>query len=147
MYSPEQRAAILDTICERLSNGQPLAEVCREDGMPDRSTVWDWEEADPAISQRIARARENGEDVIAAECLAIADDSRNDFINLLADEGDEKALLARTNGEAVQRSKLRVETRLKLLAKWNPRRWADKIDHNHTGNMSIQVVTGVPDAE
>lgn len=37
------------------------------------------------------------------------------------------------NGDHVQRSKLRIETRLKLLAKWNPKKWGDKLDLNHAG--------------
>ena len=125
-YSVEQRAQIVDTIVEQLCAGKPAADVYRMEGMPDRSTVWDWEQADADISQRIARAREAGEEVIAADCLAIADDSRNDFIATLADDGDEKAAVARENGENVQRSRLRVDTRLKLLAKWNPKKWGDR---------------------
>ena len=31
------------------------------------------------------------------------------------------------DSEHVQRSKLRVETRLKLLAKWDPRRYGDRL--------------------
>jgi hypothetical protein len=38
----------------------------------------------------------------------------------------------RLNGDHVQRSKLRIDTRLKLLAKWNPK-YADKSAVELTG--------------
>lgn len=122
-YTP----AVVAEICERLSKGEPLAVICRDEGMPDPSTVWDWQQARPEVSQAIARAREAGEEWIAAECMEIADDSRNDWMERKAEEGDEKAL--QYNGEHVQRAKLRIDTRLKLLAKWNPRKWGDRLQH------------------
>src|SRR5690606_7651806 len=106
------------------------------------STVWDWQQKKPEVSQAIARAREAGEDWLAAECLEIADDSRNDFMQRLAEDGDERA--GQFNGEHVQRSKLRIETRLKLLAKWNPKKYGDKVSMEHAGpgGGAIPVIAG-----
>lgn len=123
----KKTAALVESICERLSNGEALAQICREEGMPAARTVRDWEQHDPVVSAAIARAREDGEEVLAAECLEIADDSRNDWMSRKADEGDEKAL--QFNGEHVQRSRLRIDTRLKLLSKFNPKKWGDRIQH------------------
>ena len=36
--------------------------------------------------------------------------------------------------------KLQIETRLKLLAKWDPKRYGDKVDLNHGGEVGLQVV-------
>jgi len=113
--------AILDELCERLSKGEPLAVICRDAHMPDPSTVWDWRQRDEAVSQAIARAREDGEDSIAADCLLIADDASGDY------RLGEKGVLADT--DHIQRSKLRIETRLKLLAKWNPKKWGERLQH------------------
>lgn len=88
--------------------------------MPHRNTVRNWSESEPDISVRIARAREDGEDRLAAECLEIADDSTNDYI--------ETKHGPQLNAEHVQRSKLRIETRLKLLAKWNPKKYGDRLE-------------------
>lgn len=126
-------AAVFAEICERLSRGEPMAAICRDEGMPHPSTVWRWAEADAFVSQSIARAREDGFDAIALQALEIADDSRNDFIDKLADEGDAKAEEVRANGEVIQRSRLRVETRLKLLAKWDPKRYGDKVQQVLSG--------------
>lgn len=135
-YTPE----LIEAICERISQGEPMAQICRDDGMPDRSTIWDWQQANEDVSQRIARAREAGFDAIADECFEIADNSRNDYIEALAAAGDEKAEQARVNGEHIQRSKLRVETRLKLLAKWDPKRYGDKQQIEHSGKVDVAMV-------
>ena len=100
-YTPE----LVSEICDRLSKGEPLAAICRDDHMPSDRTVRNWM-ADAEISSAIARAREVGFDAIAGECLEIAD---------------------KTTVEDVQRDRLRVETRLKLLAKWDPKRYGDKV--------------------
>ncbi len=117
-YRPE----LVDEIVCDISHGITLAEICRRDHMPDRDTVYDWLERDEDFSRRFARAREIGFDAISEECKAIADDGSLDYIQ--TEDGPV------FNAEHVQRSKLRVDTRLKLLAKWSPR-FADR-----------QVVTG-----
>ena len=136
--------AVLTEICERLSKGEPLAAICRDERMPDDDTVRNWMEhpvRGAEVSRAIGRAREAGEEWILAECKEIADDSRNDYIEALAEDGDERADAARFNGEHVQRSKLRIETRLKLLAKWNPKKWGERqtIEHDITGNLADEL--------
>lgn len=137
-YTPE----IVEEICERLSKGEPLAVVCRDEHMPSDDTVRNWADADESISRAIARARERGFDQIAADCLQIADDSSRD-VKIVGRDGEEREVC---DTEFVQRSKLRIETRLKLLAKWDPKRYGEKVDLNHGGSISYQVVSGVPRA-
>lgn len=117
-----------EKICEELAKGTPLAEICRVEGMPAVRTVSDWKAARPEFAAAFTRARDDGFDAIAAECLEIADDGRNDYMMQVADKGDEKAIaILDYSAEHVQRSKLRIETRLKLLAKWDPRRYGEKL--------------------
>ena len=114
-------------IVERLSKGEPLAVICRDDWLPSTTTVRNWMDADAEFSCAIARARELGFDQIAADCLAIADHTANDT-KIVGEGGAEQP-----NAEWISRSKLRVETRLKLLAKWDPKRYGDKVTQEHTG--------------
>lgn len=125
---------LIDEICERISVGETLSEICRGEHMPTRRTVNRWEENDPDVLSRIARAREEGEDYIAEQCLAIADDTRNDYMEKLNSDGDPVGY--QLNSEHVQRSKLRIETRLKLLAKWNPRKYGERQHVEHSGSIS-----------
>lgn len=122
----KRTTAIIDTILDGLAEGIPLAALCRQPGMPCVTTVWNWEKADPELAESIARAREAGEEWLAAECLEIADDARNDWMERNQQGGATGPMV---NSEHIQRSKLRIDTRLKLLAKFNPRRWGEKVLH------------------
>jgi hypothetical protein len=120
--------ALADEIVARMSMGEPLRQICRDEHMPHWTVVYDWQTANKDFSLRIAHARELGEEAIAQDCLDIADNATNDWMEKQGKDGGE---LYQLNGEHIQRSKLRIETRLKLLAKWNPRKWGEKVDLNH----------------
>ena len=123
-YSPE----IAKRMCEQLSEGIPLREICRQEGYPAWRTVYDWMYKDEALTAAIAHSRDIGYDSLAEECLAIADDASNDWMERKSEDG-ESTVGWELNRDHVQRSKLRIETRLKLLAKFNPKKYGDKIVH------------------
>lgn len=128
-------------ICERLANGEPLATMCRDnDHLPAWRTVYDWMDARPDFAAAIARAREIGFDVIAAGCLDIAEDGSHDYKHKKRSNGEE---YEEFDAEHVQRSKLRIETRLKLLAKWDPKRYGDKITNELTGPNGGPMETSI----
>lgn len=113
-------------ILEGLAKGTPLTILCDPPDMPSDDTVRIWADADPAFSRDIARAREAGFDRIALDALAIADEvSAKDTITTKF--GDIP------NKEWLLRSKLRVETRLKLLSKWDPKRYGDRVAQEISG--------------
>lgn len=111
--------AIEDIVLSSLSQGQTLREVCRRIGI-SHSTVYLHEREDEAFGERIARAREDGERALEDECLTIADDATNDFVARMTGEGEIEMVVDRDH---IARSKLRIETRMKLLAIKNPRRY------------------------
>jgi len=117
---------VIERIIQGLSEGTPLTVLCKPDDMPGVQTVYDWMHGDEQLSVAIARARESGFDQIALDALDIADNSERDTI--LTDKGGEVP-----NSEWISRSRLRVETRLKLLAKWDPKRYGDRIAQEITG--------------
>jgi hypothetical protein len=116
---------IIETICEQLCEGIPLAQICQKQGMPGLRTVYDWEGSKPGVSARIARAREVGEEVIMAGVL--------DIIDAPPQRVKTRAGSFVDSGEVANR-RMRAEYRLKLLAKWNPRKWGEKIDMTTNGN-------------
>ena len=111
---------VAEQICELLSEGIPLREICRMEGMPAWRNIYFWMSRDEDLSAHIARAREMGYDAIAEECLDIADNSTNDYMDREFRNAHGKIEVERVvDSEHIQRSKLRIETRLKLLAKWS----------------------------
>ena len=117
-YTPE----IAQKMCEMLSDGIPLREICRQDGFPEWRTVYDWMYRDEALSAAIARAREAGYDAMAEECILIADNPQWGQVQTMTDKGT-----STTVEDMLGHRKLRIETRLKLLAKWNPKKYGDKV--------------------
>jgi hypothetical protein len=114
-----------------MSEGKTLREWCRQEGKPHYSTVYDWKAKDAKFAQRFARARELGAEAIAEDCFTIADDARNDWMERFDKEGQGIGWVL--NGDHVQRDKLRIETRLKLLAKWFPKKYGELVKMEHTG--------------
>lgn len=134
MYTPE----IIDELCERLSNGEPMQQICRDEHMPAVRTINDWiagknnltPEETLELSAKVARARNEGYDAIAHDCLNIADDNGLDM--RIIDKGERSITVV--DHDVIQRSKLRVETRLKLLACWDPKRYGNKVDVTTQGD-------------
>lgn len=124
---PEKRAPgrestfsqdIADEICDRLAKGEPLASICRSDNMPAVRTVSDWRAAHEDFAAAFVCARDEGYDVIAADTLEIID---------TIPERQMTAEGSKVDTGHVAWLKNRAEQRLKLLAKWDPRRYGEKM--------------------
>lgn len=129
--------AIATEIVERLSGGEPLAHICRDVHMPAVRTVSDWRKAHPEFDERFGHARDNGYDVIAADCLHIADTPMVGTTETSKEWGTEVK-----KGDMLDHRKLQVDTRLKLLAKWDPRRYGDKQQVEHSGELTVNGLAG-----
>lgn len=132
LYSPE----LLEEIAARLSSGEPLAKICRDPGMPAARTVRDWIAQKENVSAAIAHAREEGEDWLAAECLIIADTPMPGVIEKEELVAGVLAVTERRIEDMLQHRKLQIDTRLKLLAKWNPKKWGDNV--NLSGHLTLE---------
>lgn len=133
-------ADIAEEIIEWISIGQTLREYCRQEGKPSWRSVYRWMEKDKEFAARIAHARELGHDAIAEETLEIID-TPPEFAESWSKDGGSKH---RDSAHATW-LKNRVEQRMKLLAKWNPKKYGDKVGVQHEGGVTLNVVTGVPD--
>jgi hypothetical protein len=74
---------------------------------------------------------------MADELLEISDDASNDWMARRAKSGDIESV---PDNEAVQRSRLRVDTRKWLMGKLKPKKYGDKIQHEHNLNADPQAV-------
>lgn len=112
-------AAMFEAICERISNGEPLAEICRDPAITvTQRTVNRWCKDNPELLAEKLEARDEGHDAIANRLRLTA-------------RGKTQADGGESTGD-VQRDKLIVDTDLKLLAKWD-RRYSDKHSIEHSG--------------
>lgn len=132
-HTPE----IAQAVCERLAEGETLRQVCRDEGMPPESTVRMWVMDDrEGFAAQYTRAREIGYHAMADELLDIADDGTNDWMDRRSADGTTGDAVL--NGEHIQRSRARLDTRKWLLSKALPKLYGDKVEIEQT-NFNVTI--------
>jgi hypothetical protein len=124
-------------ICSKIANGQGLVKICKEEGMPARSTVMLWLFKNKEFSDKYTQAREAQADFYFEEMLDIADGDEGDM--LLDKDGNPTG---KVNHENINRSRLRVDTRKWIVARLAPKKYGDKIDFDPQDNN--WTVNGIP---
>ena len=127
--APKKRPSFDDeelknSIIDRLALGETLTAICKDEGMPHVGSVIRWEMEHPEFREASLRARIHGTNRMADECIEISDDPSIDPAN----------------------KRIMIDTRLRLIGKWNPRGYGDKVVNEVTGpdgqplNSAPQVV-------
>jgi hypothetical protein len=130
--------AVAAEVCSRLATGETLRCICKDEHIPAASTVIGWALEDrEGFSERYARAREMQREVWADEITDISDDGSNDWMKRENKDGSDAYLL---NGEHVQRSKLRVDSRKWLLSKLEPKKYGDRTHIEATGKDGKDLI-------
>jgi hypothetical protein len=115
--------------------GETVAAIARDPKMPDFATIYAWRQTNAEFAAWFHRAREIQSHALADSALAIADDKSGDI--LYRQNGDPVP-----NNAAVQRSRLRVDSRRWLAGKLNPAAYADKQIHtgpDGLGPVEVQI--------
>ncbi len=119
------REAITELVCSELALGKSLRSILdADDKLPSASTFLDWIGADSFLAEQYAHARQLAYELLADEIVAIADENYTT---------DEHGVRERLSSEAIQRNRLRVDTRKWMLSKMLPKVYGDKIQTEHTG--------------
>ncbi|WP_425280324.1 hypothetical protein [Sinorhizobium fredii] len=125
-----------EQILEKLSIGKSLREICSAEGMPSESLARKWVMQDEDFGAQYARAREAGMEALADEILQIADSQEGDILK--TEDGREIV-----NHDAIQRARLRVDTRKWLMSKIAPKKYGDRLDLNHSGSIDTMPDSAV----
>ena len=130
---------ICDEICERLSSGESLNAISKDDHMPHRVNIMRWllnteNKGFDLFRTKYTLAREIQYQNMADDLLDICDDSVS--IPLLIDgetvKQDGKVVMVKDN-IGIQHAKLRVDTRKWFMSKVLPK-FKDKVDETDKGN-------------
>lgn len=133
---PPHKLAIGLQICDAIAE-QPrgLHHICRENpDWPTSKTFYEWLKLSPQLRDRYACARDLQADLIVDEIIQIADDTASDWI----EDEDGKV---RVDNEAVQRSRLRIDSRKWLAGKLNPKKYGDRqvIEHDISDGLAARM--------
>jgi len=121
-YGPE----IVERLLGWIADGKTMADFCRQPGMPDRQTVLYWVKTNDSFKRRYHEARDMGFDAIAERIRATAR-------GRTGEEGD-------STGDW-QRDRMICDMDLKLLAKWSPNKYGERVELAHThGNEDARAI-------
>jgi hypothetical protein len=128
--------AVLEEICLRTFDGESMRSICRDPAMPSREKLYKELHENPQFAARYAQAREGLYQSWAEEILEIADDGTTDYVAKVGRNGHEYMAV---DQEHIQRSRLRVDARRWLLSKLMPSTFGDKVNHEHSGEVTQRV--------
>ncbi len=132
MYDPEKG----NVICAAIAEGLSLRKACALDkDFPKPATVCLWVLSYPDFAEQYTRARQLQAQLLADEILEIADDGRNDIIEV----GENGKTHIETNWDCIHRSRIRVDTRKWYLSKVLPKIYGDKIQQEVTGANGAEL--------
>lgn len=114
---------LADLICKRVATHTwGIQKLCRTyDDMPTAEIIRIWRLEKPQFFAQYARAKALQGDLLAEDCLDIADDDALDF----KENEDGFPVL---NHEHIQRSRVRIDTRKWLASKLVPKQYGDRIE-------------------
>jgi hypothetical protein len=118
--SIEYDPVLAEEILERLADGDSLASICCDEGMPDERSVRRWARNHDEFGDQYAIARRLGYEKRADELLEIADDASADWIET---ENGHRVL----DNVHVNRARLMIDTRKWLLSKMLPKVYGDHL--------------------
>lgn len=118
--------------------GESLRQILLLPGMPDsRNTVFRWMAENKEFRDNWTEAKKIQADAFAEELLDISDNSFNDWV-LRENErsGEVKTVL---NEDAIQRARLRIETRKWAMSRFAPKKYGDKLAIDHSGEVKTPM--------
>jgi len=137
-YSKE----IIKKICDEIEAGESVAEICRQDGMPKRKTVYQWLAKYPDFMEKYRASKMAGVEALVDQMMDIANDASEDFKRdddgcVLLDKKGNRVI----DGEHVQRSRLKIDTIKWVATKLVPRLYGDKTQVEHTGEVGVKALS------
>ncbi len=121
------REEITALVCSEIANGKSLRSILEgDDNLPSVPTFLDWVLASPELAEHYAHARQLSYQLLADDLVSISDENYTT---------DEHGVKERLSSEAIQRNRLRVDTRKWMLSKMLPKLYGDhtKVTNEHTG--------------
>lgn len=129
---------LADTVCERLSCGESMRSIGRDEDMPAVSTLFKWIRELPEFSAQYDKAKEESADALAEDMVDIADNqvSQPVMVDGLPLKDEDGNIVMVVDNVAVQHAKLRIDTRKWAASKLKPKKYGDR--------TMIEDVTPVP---
>lgn len=134
-YTPE----LAKRICTLLAGGESLRTICKREGMPTEAAVRQWAIDDvEGFAAHYTRARDLGLDAMADKAIEEAATPRPGKKTVRKPDGTEV-----TTGDAVERSRLLVDTIKWYLSKIAPKKYGDHMQHTFDATATLRLEFGL----
>ena len=113
---------LADEICDKLTDGLSLRQICDQAGMPDRRTVIRWQASNEGFATKCARAREEQADFMDDLILDVAN---------------------RCTPETAQADRVKISAYQWRASKLKPKKYGEKVQTELTGpdGGPVQITT------
>jgi hypothetical protein len=112
---------IAQEICERISSGELLIDICLELSMPTIRRCNQWKKNYPEFNSLYNESIQDRLSIFEEQIIQIADDAIDDFKEVIKNG---KAIRV-ADPEVIARARLRVDVRFKHLKAGKPQKWGD----------------------
>lgn len=114
MSATKKTPELIEQVLSRIALGETMTAITKS--LDFSTDIWaNWMKADPNLATAYYDARSIGADAIADDILTIVDTVPLGAVD-------------------VAKARLRADVRLRLLAKWQPDKYGDKVDVRHQGH-------------
>ena len=125
---------LADVMFSRIMSGESVNSICKDDDMPDKATFFRWLRTHQEFRDNYEVATSERSDALFEEMLDIADDGTNDWMEKHDKDGNCIGYVV--NGEAIQRSRLRIDVRKFHASKLKPKKYGDKQEVDAGENLT-----------
>lgn len=126
---------IADAICERLADGESLRSICRDENMPNVSTVLRWLSTNENFCAQYAHARELQADALADQILDISNTPVMGEIETKKEWGTEIK-----RADMIEHRRLQIDARKWYAGKLRPKVYGNNIEpENNDATLSAAV--------
>lgn len=108
----------------RLSEGESLRSICRDEDMPSQATVYNWLKSVDGFLEQYRKAREEQADTLADEIVAIADETPE--LNPVVDKNTGELIRVELSSAYIAWQKNRIDARKWTASKLRPKAYGDR---------------------
>lgn len=128
---------IAQEICERISAGELLINICNDYHMPTIKRCNQWLKANNDFQALFTQAHQDRLNIFEEEIISIADDTTKDYKEITIKRVTKRVI----DPEVIARAKLRIEVRLRHLKSGRPNKWSE------TSTLNVNNKNDVEDPE
>jgi len=127
---------LADGICVRLSLGESIRSICKDDKMPAQCQIYAWLNRHPDFQEQYTRAREEQAETHADQIVDIADETP---ALLEVRDKDGNIVDIKLDSAYIAWQKQRIDSRKWNASKQRPKKYGDRVTHSGDDDSPVVI--------